>query len=293
MPILESAIVGGASLVGNALNAFSTGNMNKKSRAFATQMYERQKYDNLNFWNMQNEYNSPAMQMQRFKDAGLNPNLIYGQQNTAGPLTSSDVQKPEFNAPRYGDAISGGALSAIDAMYNLEMKQAQTDNMKLQSDVIRQEAALKAAQILDVTASGRRKMFDLDFESQLRSTSVDARKEALRQLKVNTDMNIARNMREQVMMSSNLREASERISNLISQQQAISLQNANTIQERKRIIADTRRIKQQIALMAKEGVIKDLDVKLSKENIRPGDPLWYRAIAQGFNSVWNFLFEDE
>lgn len=293
MPLLESAIVGGASLVGNALNAFSTGNMNKKSRAYATQMYERQKYDNLQFWNMQNEYNSPAAQMQRFKDAGLNPALIYGQQNTAGPLTSPDVQKPDFNAPRYGDAISGGALSAIDAMYNLEMKQAQTDNMKLQSDVIRQEAALKAAQILDVTASGKRKMFDLDFESELRSTSVDARKEALRQLKVNTDMNIARNMREQVMMSSSLREASERISNLISQRQALALQNANTIQERKRIIADTRRIKQQIALMAKEGVIKDLDVKLAKDDIRPGDPIWYRAISQGFNSVWNFLFEDE
>ena len=29
----------------------------------------------------QNEYNTPAMQMQRFAEAGLNPNLIYGQGN--------------------------------------------------------------------------------------------------------------------------------------------------------------------------------------------------------------------
>lgn len=290
MPAGLLAAAGG--VAGAAIDAFATGNMNKKSRAFATQMYERQKYDNLQFWNMQNEYNSPAAQMQRFKDAGLNPALIYGQQNTAGPLTSPDVQKPEFNAPQPGQSALSGSLSAIDMMTNLEMRQAQTDNLKMQGDVIRQEAALKAAQVLDVTAGYKRKVFDLDFESELRSTSVDARKEALRQLKVNTDVNIARNMREQIQMSSSLREASERISNLISQRQAIALQNANTIEEKKRIIMDTRRIKQQIALMAKEGVIKDLDVKLSKDNIRPGDPIWYRAITQGFNSVWNFLFEE-
>ena len=34
---------------------------------------------NLEMWNLQNMYNSPASQMQRFKQAGLNPNLIYGQ----------------------------------------------------------------------------------------------------------------------------------------------------------------------------------------------------------------------
>lgn len=37
----------------------------------------------LKLWNMNNEYNSPASQMARFKEAGLNPNLIY-QQGTPG-----------------------------------------------------------------------------------------------------------------------------------------------------------------------------------------------------------------
>lgn len=274
------------------IDAWSTGQMNKKSRAFATQMYERQKHDNLAFWNMQNEYNTPEMQMQRFTDAGLNPALIYGQQNTAGPLTTPDVMKPEFNVPQFGSAAVGGALSALDAMANLEMKQAQTDNFKLQSDVIRQEAALKAGQVLDVGASYKRKMFDLDFESELRSTSVDARKEALRQMKVNTDINLRRDLREQIQQSSSLREAAERIANLAVQRESMKLQNANTTVERQRIIADTRRIRQQISIMAKEGVIKQLDAQLAQEGIRPGDPIWYRALAQGFNSVWNFLFEE-
>ena len=33
---------------------------------------------NIEFWNMQNKYNTPKAQMGRLKDAGLNPNLIYG-----------------------------------------------------------------------------------------------------------------------------------------------------------------------------------------------------------------------
>lgn len=47
----------------------------------------------LDMWNLVNQYNSPASQMQRFLDAGLNPNLIYSQQSTASqPGTPSAAQ---------------------------------------------------------------------------------------------------------------------------------------------------------------------------------------------------------
>jgi len=286
-----SLLAAAAGPLAAGIDAFATGNMNKKSRAFATQMYERQKYDNLNFWNMQNEYNSPAAQMQRFTDAGLNPALIYGQQNTAGPLTSPDVQKPEFNAPQPGQAALSGTLSAIDAITNLEMKQAQTDNLKVQRDVIVQDALLKAGQIGDIDMSRRRKMFDLDLAGELRQTSVDAAKEQLRQTKVNTDINIRRDIREAVQQSANLSEISERIQNMVAQRQSMRLQNANTVAEKERIIQDTRRIRQQISLMAKEGVIKQFDVDLARQNIRPSDPWYVRGMSQAIQSVWNFLFE--
>lgn len=49
---------------------------------------------NIEFWKMQNQYNTPAAQMQRLKDAGLNPNLIYGSSpagasGAAGSITGS------------------------------------------------------------------------------------------------------------------------------------------------------------------------------------------------------------
>jgi len=39
---------------------------------------------NIKFWDMQNKYNSPKEQMARLKDAGLNPNLIYGAKANTG-----------------------------------------------------------------------------------------------------------------------------------------------------------------------------------------------------------------
>ena len=39
---------------------------------------------NIEFWNMQNAYNTPKAQMGRLQDAGLNPNLIYGSNANTG-----------------------------------------------------------------------------------------------------------------------------------------------------------------------------------------------------------------
>lgn len=51
---------------------------------------ETQAY-NERLWHLSNAYNSPIAQMQRFKSAGLNPNLIYGQmsQGAAAPSMSA------------------------------------------------------------------------------------------------------------------------------------------------------------------------------------------------------------
>ena len=53
----------GASLIGNSGA--------KRRQNLANQQ-------NVDFWNMQNKYNTPKAQMGRLTDAGLNPNLIYG-----------------------------------------------------------------------------------------------------------------------------------------------------------------------------------------------------------------------
>ena len=50
---------------------------------------------NIRFWKMQNEYNLPKNQMKRLRDAGLNPNLIYGSGSAnTGVAGSISPSKP-------------------------------------------------------------------------------------------------------------------------------------------------------------------------------------------------------
>lgn len=110
LPIIAGAVAAGGSIwdrvSGNRTarrNVDMTIAANKRESELA---YQR----SLQTWNMQNEYNSPQAQMQRFKAAGLNPHLIYGQ-GTAGlaspPANYSppDIQY-RYEAPAYGGAMN-------------------------------------------------------------------------------------------------------------------------------------------------------------------------------------------
>jgi len=285
LPLFAGAAIGAAgSVLGSGINAWQTGRMNEKSMKFSREMYQRQYDDNLRFWQMQNEYNTPAAQMQRFREAGLNPALIYGQTNTAGPLTSPDVQKPQFETPRWGDMVPN-VLATLDATTNLELKQAQIDNVKAQNDVIKADAILKGSLISGVEASTRGKILQYNKDLELYDTDVTARKEALRKLQTDIDLSLRRDTREALMNASNLSEASERIKSMVQDRGYKRQQIAQSREEVIRIREDTKRIVEQISLMQKEGKIKALDAWLADQSIRPGDPVWYRAIASFFDTM--------
>jgi len=291
MPLWNSIVGALSAGAGGLINSANQSKQNALSMQFSREMYDRQKADNLAFWNTQNEYNSPQAQMKRFQAAGLNPNMIYGQGNpgNAAPIPTPDVQSPQFRSPEYGNAVSAGGLSLISSMYDLDIKQAQLDNLKADNTTKAQDAVLRAAQVESTQAGTDRTRFDLGLDTELRSVSADARREALRQLRTNIDLSTRRDIRESVQASSSLREAMSRIESAYVQRQSMRIQQTKDAAEISRIKADTARIRQSIRLMSQEGIIKDLDVKLSRDNIRPGDPLWYRAITQGINSMWDFF----
>lgn len=79
-----------------------------------------QSHSNMKLAKYQNAYNTPAAQMKRYKDAGLNPNLVYTQGNSGNmsPITPTNWQ---------------GALSNVGSQYN------QSELQQTQSDVGRQK----------------------------------------------------------------------------------------------------------------------------------------------------------
>lgn len=67
--------------------------------------------DQLNLWNLMNEYNSPANQMKRFKDAGLNPNLVYTQGNPGN--ASSSAQYTPMTADIHPNSDAQKQISTV------------------------------------------------------------------------------------------------------------------------------------------------------------------------------------
>jgi hypothetical protein len=119
-PLAAPLITAGASLLGNLFNIGSQNRTNQRQQSVNEQMYNRQRADALADWNMQNAYNSPSQQMQRFKEAGLNPNLIYGQMTNSPVVRSTDQKAPDFVAPKIDTNIPGNPLSQY---YDIQSRQ--------------------------------------------------------------------------------------------------------------------------------------------------------------------------
>lgn len=102
----------------------------------------RQNKRMVDFWNMNNAYNHPAEQMKRLQEAGLNPNLMYGQ-GTVG--NSSGAPKPvrEFT-PNIGNPLQMGM--------DYKRFQLTNDNLRAMNTNMLNDAALKSANTLKALA---------------------------------------------------------------------------------------------------------------------------------------------
>lgn len=110
---------------------------NQKNRDFNLMLAQMQNEWNQNQWERENEYNTPLNQMKRFKEAGLNPDLIYGQGTSgnamqlSGGLTAGAPSSPtDFTA--LGQKMSIG--DALRQSLQTDLMRAQIDNIKADSE---------------------------------------------------------------------------------------------------------------------------------------------------------------
>lgn len=119
-------LMAGASALGSLGNIVSTAINTQAQFKLAEQ--NRQWYRNQ--WIAENEYNSPASQMQRLKAAGLNPNLLYGQvtSGNASPLRPNDP----YNAKGIGDAFTKLDYQAM--LTNLAKSAEEIRSLRLENE---------------------------------------------------------------------------------------------------------------------------------------------------------------
>lgn len=104
---------------------FSQKQQNKNNLELAKYSFDR----SMEAWREQSEYNSPLNQLKRYQEAGLNPNLIYGQMNEGNASSA-----PQMSTPTSGRVSPINLLAQYSQIQNLhadmEVKQAQAENLR-------------------------------------------------------------------------------------------------------------------------------------------------------------------
>lgn len=99
----------------------------------------------VNMWNKQNEYNTPDMQMQRLKEAGLNPNLIYGSgQASAGNADAPKQAHVANTSNEMATFANNNAIQLLSQYNDWQVKKAQIKNIEAEAQSKQQENLIRA-----------------------------------------------------------------------------------------------------------------------------------------------------
>lgn len=157
---LIPAIIGAASAT---MNRIKEAREAKKERQSALELAKYQQEANQKSIDAQNAYNSPAMQMGRYNDAALNPNLIYGQ-GTPGNQQSI----APYEAPRLDFRTNPLEIPQMLGMYqDFNLKQAQIENVQAQTENISARTGTEGLRKMLMDLAEQRGKFALDKDKSM------------------------------------------------------------------------------------------------------------------------------
>lgn len=121
----------GIDAIGSVAGGLFSANQARKNRKFQERMYNKQLEDNRENWRMVNEYNLPSAVLQRMRDAGLNPLMMY--EGGAGQLVANQMAQGA-TAPHGDSAKMGFQTNFGQAMMQAALIKAQIRNMNADSE---------------------------------------------------------------------------------------------------------------------------------------------------------------
>lgn len=269
---ISGGVSAGSQLMGGIIGSIMQKRENARQRDYELQMYNRQKADNIKFWEMENQYNTPVNQMQRLKDAGLNPNLMYGSPQSGGNAGSiSSPTQGVSNSTKTVNPLQGFDASAVlTNMYDFRIKEAQLNLLNQQTKTQATQAGLNAinqglasaktnTERTLLTAQRDKLLADIANVQQSTRTS-QASEYATR---TNTDLAIQRNVRDWENHRLGLKETMSRILNIQTntkeRQANINLTHAQTANT----ITNTDKQRIEAAILEFERVANSYGYKMS------------------------------
>lgn len=236
---------------------------NERNIQFARETAQQNRKWALEDWQTQSAYNHPKQQMQRLREAGLNPQLVYGKgaDNTAAMVRSSDATPPQMAPLKSVPTDLGDVMGKYMA---LKQSQAQTDLLQEQRQLVVKEGLNKDANTANLLQSTASNKFQL--EQAMRFKDLNYSKAIIENQKGLADLR--RTISEtRIGKNRDLRESA-------MNQSQIGLIESQTKNEG---------IKSEI--LSNESIMKEFESKMLSSGITVHDPWYYRTLATFVDAV--------
>lgn len=259
-------------------NMYLTESQNRINRQFEEQRYAQMRKDALADWKSQNEYNHPLEQMNRLRQAGLNPHLVYGKgaDATAESIRSSqfsgiNAPAPQntFNAQQGYGSIGQGISQGINQVYDLKAKQAQTDNIAQSTALMQQESLFKQAGTAKTIQETANTKFELGKAQELKDSVIENQKLQNDKLRADTAFTVDSNQRAELANSSNVQLTLEKV---ITEKIAHAKDQASI-----------DALKEQLKAVQQSEDILRYEQQLTNMGIHKNDPWYFRAMMNLIN----------
>ena len=154
----------GAALLNDSLQNAAT---NEYNYQIAKENREYQYETNVEFWNMQNEYNNPKQAMQRLVDAGINPYVAASKVanvNQAAELHSPTAEIPPAIPPVYSSMVFSQMAQAMASLADARHQDAQT----------KETIDLLGGKIKQLNVQNEQSEFDLEMDKLFKGAERDS-----------------------------------------------------------------------------------------------------------------------
>lgn len=131
-----------ASAIGAIGNFFTGGASARKQYQYQSKLMDKQNQQQIDFWKMNNEYNTPFNQRARLEQAGLNPDLMYGGSGNIG-----QSQMPSAASPGSAPNVDYGSFSDnLRFAMQAQVMDAQVSKIEHENQLLAEQALNQAEQ---------------------------------------------------------------------------------------------------------------------------------------------------
>lgn len=294
MAVNPAVIEGLFNLITTGFNYFNQEKTNKRQKQEQLEAERREYERNVQMWHMQNQYNHPQEQMNRLRQAGLNPNLVYGRgaDNTAAAISSVQTQAPKLGIMEAKSPVSAQSIIAAQQQSNNNaLAKASIDQTNSIIQLQNKEQLVKDAQIAKMAE-------ETAYTKQQKETAIKLQDYTIKRAELeNTNLEAMtrianeKNDREELMNKAQLGLMSQdfklKVQEIIQKKQDYAYSLLKYAQTQ----AEINKIEQEISNLVtmnenakKDGIYKDWVNALSERGLSVSDPFALRMLESGLSA---------